>query len=713
MAELLPTVGLVSYNGVEFGAKTNSSVRAVPHYDQAERTVSYVIYTITAETIISSEANLNSDTDGDLAELRLRLLTPGGELHYEDKGFGGLTINVDEDSKDVVWGPKPRLLEWKPLGSNQACKVTWQVEVAIPECDDASFEFALMESNWRIQYALDQSGYTRITYSGYIRIPQTRFFVTSRQMRDNADRYREKIIPPLPAGYRREAQDFVIDESKCRMDYYIVDQQMPPNVPPPGVVLVNASHEVQSPGPEGARYPGYSWSGRLSADYELQRDVPRITAYSHFLQLMKERLFETNRAAAAGKGALILRSFSMAEPEIYGRKSASFSTTYTYSTTAPRVLLQASGLWRPLSTSDWNKWAVSLGQGALHPRGLDKKFLPIFADSIVDLCLDEPPNVVQPTGQIITTRRASILDEIRNTKPPKETSWLWYKVWLWIEHIDNVVASPPLPPNPPDPKKVGAVKGAGGRGGYDTGQGIISIEGSSPSGNTGAGGVPRLPARQGPHAAAPGLHQHPRDHLAKAHYGGAQPAPDVRPPGRRGGAGRLRHPHPLPGVGGGHQGDPGQHLRLRLHAVRPRRVVWFARRGGRLALSLPDPRHPPGRPGHARQPPRVSKREPMSQINLEDDGFVKVSLAGSEVKTLDLYEVFSLLGAVWEDCAQRNLGNAEAGTAVVEFLQSRWGFPVVSQKLALDFWKAVCARVEEIKKKDGSSAAPAGSTAST
>src|SRR5262249_37622958 len=142
----------------------------------------------------------------------------------------------------------------------------------------------IMEWNYRLSFDVDTSGYTKRTYSGHLRIPQTRKSVDDHTLSDQADAYRELINPPLLVGFRRTPGTFVLSEDKCRLDFPIVDQEIGPTYPPPGVVEVSMSHEVAT----DRVYKGM-WTATLSATYEVARNVDRATPMRYFLATALDR----------------------------------------------------------------------------------------------------------------------------------------------------------------------------------------------------------------------------------------------------------------------------------------------------------------------------------------------------------------------------------------------------------------------------------------
>src|SRR5262249_29661127 len=226
---------------------------------------------------------------------------------------------AEGEARDVAWGPKPQLLRWKPLGNNQAAEVTWTVEVAVPECFAPPVGTVRpMEAVYRVQWSVDAGGYQRRTVTGYLLIPMTRHNPGDPSLTDSADSFREQINPEPVPGFRRIPGEFSLSDDKRRLDYAIVDEQMPENVPPAGFVDAEASHRVNwQMGNKGAA------TATLSASYEPARETPKTRAWEEFRKLLQDRIAELK-----GKAAAIPLSFTFAEPELYGRRTAEFSVTY-------------------------------------------------------------------------------------------------------------------------------------------------------------------------------------------------------------------------------------------------------------------------------------------------------------------------------------------------------------------------------------------------
>ena len=450
---------LVEYNGVRFGVETSTEACDItPVYSQDGRVVKYVRYDLVIFSVLGqSNQERGQTTDLDMEALRKRLTAPAAPFVYQGVGLGRLRINVPgERVKDVEWGPRPLLLQWKPIGQ-LACEVRWRVSIAIPECDLATYEFELMELCWKLSWSVDASGYTTRTYSGFLRIPQTRKSKDDRTLSDQADAYRERIYPPPLVGFRRTPGTFEMNEAKTELRFTVTDQEIGPYYPPEGVVEVSMSQDVQSVSTPYSVYGG-RWLGTLTATYEVARDVDRRKALKYFLEALFGR---TRRAALVrrtdGKrcSALIV-SFRASHPEIYGKKGASFSATWTILSQL-QDLAKTSGLWASPPGSDPEKWATSLANTAFHLRGNAKLGFSRggdgqFQDAIVDLCVQNqqaapPRHAESPEAPDYVPEE----EEPRNELPPPESSWLEFGSVIEFEPHDDLPAIKLLPKNRLDP----------------------------------------------------------------------------------------------------------------------------------------------------------------------------------------------------------------------------------------------------------------------
>lgn len=401
----LPASGTISYNGYTFNVATRTRIVGRPVYDRAGRTITHVVYTINLTSFIP-EATPGATTDTDILDIRQRLNSPGRDLTISGQGFGTFTINT-ATMKDVVWGPKPTLLALEPVGSKALWRIDWQVEVAIPECSAAVYSLAVMAFNYDINYSIDGDGYTVRTYSGYLEIPMTRAG-GGRAVPDSADNYRERIIIPLLDGFRRASQTFTLSDDKRRLDWSIVDEEMPVEGLPFGCTDASGNHSIR-PQVEGLT----NWVGHITATYTVARNRPRSDAYAAFFALYDDRRRQAESVAPSsmstggGAGPVVrLVSLEIDQGLYRSSRTISFSATYYFVCSLDR-LLEGSGIWRPVPNTDARLWSASV-QDVLGVRGA-AQLGGSGGEMIIDLCGNqtsltgaEAPNQALTTEQ--TTR---------------------------------------------------------------------------------------------------------------------------------------------------------------------------------------------------------------------------------------------------------------------------------------------------------------------
>jgi hypothetical protein len=229
----LAATGKLSYNGVQFtGAHNIRAVNEVVYDETHRRAVAHRI-TITCETVITNDSN---STDITLESMRFALGQSGRILIFKNKGFGDdLTVNKGT-LRDIDNGPHPEILSWEPIGNDLACHVVWRVVVTIPPCK-YSKKLGIKTVVWGASWRIDQEGDTTRTLSGHIDIVGVRRQTT-------ADAFRDWFAPAPVHGFSRE-QEWSLDPAKNRIDFAIVDQQIPsPNPYPQFIPRIQATHRV-------------------------------------------------------------------------------------------------------------------------------------------------------------------------------------------------------------------------------------------------------------------------------------------------------------------------------------------------------------------------------------------------------------------------------------------------------------------------------------
>lgn len=433
----------LSYNGVTFPVfqEVFASNRFVS--DSSERTVTHTVLTLRVKAKIASGATQNAT----LAAMRSALERPGGELSYTGMAFGGLSINTAGGKRDLEWGPKPRMLTWKPLGRDQAAEIEWQVEVALIGCAGAPDRNAVMEANYEVTFSVDKSGYTTRTITGRVKIPMTRRGVNNPVIPDSAENYVDDYIPkPLP-GFDR-ASSRALNESKNECRYTITDTERAGNALPEGIVSATGSHSSSS-----VKGPVFKqWTSTLNATYEVMKGLPRSLSWEAFKKLLKDRIDAETKVGSTCWPI----SMTIGEPEIFGPQSGSFSITYMIlNEKGNQSFFPLAGLWRPVPGTNWNKWSTSIAktQGLRGTAGLRHRAAD---DAIVDLCINQAGNKLVGNAQPIEAKLKPIKDKWAEIKkllklqdnPPVGATWLLYECRVVIEEENHMVAHVPLPANP-------------------------------------------------------------------------------------------------------------------------------------------------------------------------------------------------------------------------------------------------------------------------
>jgi hypothetical protein len=410
----LGTVGTLSYNGYSFDGSSRLEVQSEFIQDDAQRTVVAVKKTLTVRAVIAA-----TPTDASLINIRHRLEKQGQALDFRNRGFGDdVRVNVDGGVKDIAWGPKPKILDWVPLGANNACEIVWQCETTVPPmCSPNGLLSAsgIMAFNYSVDFQVNDKGYTTRTITGYLQIAQTR---NGRAVPDCADLYRSLIQPPLPADFKR-SHDYKISADKSRLDFTIIDRQIESATPfPPGVVDIRANHRAHwQRRPNAMRI-----RNTISASIEMARNYEKSQALKIFLDMAFRRIAEAKTVNQAG---VLIDNFEIDE-ELFSQKN-SFSMSYRVMKNIGELLGTNGlglGFWQPVVETNWQQWKLSMAE-AFSQRGFANLGLQPGNDLIIDLCgggyipwWDESPRT--PTIIAAATR------QVANELPPPQSSWLDY-----------------------------------------------------------------------------------------------------------------------------------------------------------------------------------------------------------------------------------------------------------------------------------------------
>lgn len=383
----MPSVGLLKYGAVEFNELHHSKLVATPVYDGADRNVAYIRWELTVEATITASQAENWTTDGQMMTLREALLLPGQRLIFDNKGAGRIDTSGNPPAeggyparKDVAWGPKPQLLDWMTLGQRAAATVTWKVTFCLPQNRNAQDKDAVMAFTFDTQVAINEHGYSTITYHGSLEIPMTWW---GKKVPDRADLYRK--VPPLLNWFKRSEATFHQSADSRKLTITVTDTEMPV-ILPMGCTLCDIDYSVRTSRDHNAFQ---NWTHTLAGDIQTIPQVGRPTAWQRFLAILIAKKNHLERIFVQGqkKGQLLLMKFEMSE-SMFGPGKTHFDVSWQLQGISLRDIMTRSGMWIP-SPTEPGEWKLSVttgngGSGPYHPRGNANIFMS-GDETLIDL----------------------------------------------------------------------------------------------------------------------------------------------------------------------------------------------------------------------------------------------------------------------------------------------------------------------------------------
>jgi len=459
----LPSDIVISYNG--YPLPTNVDIvgfqtKGVP--DRAGRTFTGLRHTLSVKFWVNAfdaqdaASTLEGNVSMNIAFLRGTLMKIGAQLILQNTSFGAYTINgAAAGSRDLQWGPIPEDFSWKPYNKYGA-EISWRVSWLMNACDNLTPATSFLEWNYGLTFSLDKLGYTTRTYKGTVTIPMTRKAVNDRTLADQADRLREKVIPhDPPVGFRRDSQNFDLSDDKRTLSFTVVDQEMPPNMPPPGVIVAEGSHSMRNQKAKNF----YVWQHSLRVKYEISNDRQASQAWEHFSKLYVQR----TQAARDNKMFVLPLELHLSEPTLYGSNAAEISLTYAVfpakkdipkaaqirnkngANYIPNWIVARSGLWTPTGDT-WQAWSSSMWHARVsQPRGYAGLAFAANEDAIVDLCGGSVPVPQETSRQLKPTKGKINVKADSGERPDPANSYLDYQLGLQLQVLDNTVVLQPLP----------------------------------------------------------------------------------------------------------------------------------------------------------------------------------------------------------------------------------------------------------------------------
>jgi hypothetical protein len=425
----------VTYNDYVFPDRSNFHIVESFVYDPSDRTVIATRFSLRLQTIIVNEAATGPLDSFSFAAkdyvhyARQRISKAGARLIIEHDGFGP-TLDINGGGvKDVAWGPKPRVIDWNPVGHTNSVEVTWEVEWQIPICDGSSPPnfTGLSSFSYGVSFDIDERGYTTRTISGNIQIALSRQN-GGRNLVDSVDNYRNKVNFAKPTNFQRRTS-WQVSEDKRTANFTIVDSEIAsPNAWPAGVVSINATHRASWQRTSVRRV-----MNTISATIEMSPDEHKARSWMIFRGLVEKRIVY---AKAGEPKAIFIEAIDVIEDIFENR--VSFQLTYRVIGSGEEVgatAILTQGLFQPVSDEidSWQAWDDSVK--ALQPfRGLntDRGNAGLRHEwqneRLVDLCNQSPPETSNYPKPLTPPR--ALTPVLCNERPAPNRSWLSFEATL-------------------------------------------------------------------------------------------------------------------------------------------------------------------------------------------------------------------------------------------------------------------------------------------
>lgn len=442
--------GEVEYRGFVFPAPISSRITSNPVPDSSGRQVKYIEYTLTIDCFLTAtdfpagfvyggtDEKGHPSMDVPMETLRGYLQQPGYELKFNSQGFG-TDVTIDH-TKDLSFGPHPRISLWEPLGGTTTVHIVWECNFTVSDCP-----FGFMGQNpneyaafvYSVDWGIGQDGATTRSVTGHIEFKNFRTTAGGMYTTGTPDLFRDKLNIPILEGFTRQ-QSYRISEDRRTLFFSVVDSEVPSDNPYfPYCLRMDVRHRLNGYfiSNEGKMFSGPKWTSTLSGTIELAPGTARFWAWKAFKQIIKSRRSYADKGDGVGEegeeGKGKSREYPIydlsIEEEIYGR-SLTFNITWGL-TASLDTILHASGLATPIKGPTWSDWKDSLRYSNVYgARGYRKlRHLP-GNDVMLDICGGTPPAPILKQDEKRKKPKPKYKPEkvIEDYVPEEDESWLLY-----------------------------------------------------------------------------------------------------------------------------------------------------------------------------------------------------------------------------------------------------------------------------------------------
>jgi len=394
----LPTIGRIVYNGYEFPSAQRHRLRCTPLFSDSGMSHKCNVWTLSVAFFLTYDdedglaTRLQDFSGAGNAGLRDKLTAPGRQLIIEDCGYGDINISPNTDgTRDVLWGPKIVDFQINRIG-NQAAEVIWTCQFAIADCLNVTdgtaiskLEQNLLAAEANVEFVIDDDGLTSRVISGYIEVPQMRSD-TNRPVRD-VEAIFSTIVWETPVGFRRSPSDRRVSANRARIDYRIVDTEMPgDDAPPDGTTQAEVTMSLENRQPSNFHLWQWTIEGRIKS----RRGFDRSHPYNAAFQILAGYVSRM-RAHVLSVGQSLIPEFVRLRRMLHGRE---INFQFSFQVAMPiEQIITASGMFEPVPGADWNTWKASLQQ-IWQPRGFAQLRVEPLQEAIVNICEGGAPSVL-------------------------------------------------------------------------------------------------------------------------------------------------------------------------------------------------------------------------------------------------------------------------------------------------------------------------------
>lgn len=413
--------GTISYGGVPFNVLKKADLSVKMQYDEAERVVTHLSYTLRiSDCVIASGDTPTQDVT--MWELQNRLSTPGLELIIDAIGFD-TTINTTAigAKPDLLWGAKPRAMNFRPTGGEISWMFDWECEFNISRCANPSAIVSpsppLMAWNYEYTSVVNEEGLMERTISGYVQVPAVRGMSPNQNkvLFDVVAAW-DSITVNVPNGFRRTNNAHSVNKAKNRVDFAITDTELTSDAYPAGIVEADINYELASQGGGLS-----SWMATLSGELTVAPGYPKSLAAIKYLGILQFLVTKIKAIAISSdqKQPAVVPMALRFSYKLFSRTSR-FVAGYFFASDAT-TLLQKSGMWDAIPGTDYQQWAQSMNvAGVWGNHGTSGLKASPSDDSLVTACIAISNSTISeltahPYDNSLSPDLSSNLTEIKTT----------------------------------------------------------------------------------------------------------------------------------------------------------------------------------------------------------------------------------------------------------------------------------------------------------